>query len=221
ARDEDEGVRAGVLSRTLGEDVDTYAVTQGTLDAGDNYTIAYTGANFAITPKELVVKVDAGQSKVYGSADPVLTYTATGVERDDDEGILGGVLSRTLGEDVDTYAITQGTLDAGDNYAITYTGADFVITPKELVVKADAGQGKGYGSADPVFTYTATGFERDEDEGILGGMLSRASGEDMDTYAIRSEERRVGKECTIGYTAAKFAITPKERVGTDDGGKGK
>src|SRR5690606_40918902 len=102
ARDEDEGVRAGVLSRTLGEDVDTYAVTQGTLDAGDNYTIAYTGANFAITPKELVVKVDAGQSKVYGSADPVLTYTATGFERDDVEGTHGCTLSRESRKATDT-----------------------------------------------------------------------------------------------------------------------
>src|SRR5690606_17663928 len=111
-----------------------------------------------------------------------LTYTATGFERDDDEDILGGVLSRASGEDVDTYAIMQGTLDAGDNYTITYTGADFTITPKALAVTADAEQSKVYGSTHPVLTYTATGFERDDDDGLLTGALSRESGEDVDTY---------------------------------------
>src|SRR5690606_26168477 len=120
-------------------------------------------------PKELVVKADAGQGKGYGSADPVFTYTATGFERDDDEHVFTGTLARAPGEDVDSYAITQGTLDAGDNYTITYTGEDFAITAKTLTVTADADQSKVYGSADPELTYTATGFERDDDDGLLTG----------------------------------------------------
>ncbi|WP_177195228.1 MBG domain-containing protein [Parapedobacter indicus] len=220
-RDDDASIFTGVLSREAGEDVDTYAIMQGTLDAGDNYTMAYTGANFAITPKELVVKADAGQGKVYGSADPVLTYTATGFEWDDDEGILGGVLSRASGEDVDTYAIGQGTLDAGDNYTISYTSANFEITPKELVVKADARQSKVYGSADPVLTYTATGFERDDDEVIFAGALSREAGEGVDSYSIGIGTLAAGSNYTISYTAADFAITPRVLTIKADAEQGK
>src|SRR5690606_7216484 len=143
---------------------DLYAIGQGTLDAGDNYVITYTGADFSITPKELMVTVDAAQGKIYGSDDPTLSFVATGFERDDDEGILAGALSRATGEDVDSYAIAQGTLSASSNYTIAYTGADFSITPKELTVAVDAGQNKVYGSDDPELTFEAAGFERGDDE---------------------------------------------------------
>src|SRR5690606_3588105 len=159
--DDDEHVFTGALTRATGEDVGTYAITQGTLAAGGNYTIAYTGEEFSITPKGLTVAVDAGQSKVYGSDDPALRFEATGFAWDDDKTVFTGALSRDGGEDVGTYGITQGTLDAGDNYTIVYTGTGFLITPKELMVKADAGQSKVYGSADPALTFTAIGFERD------------------------------------------------------------
>jgi len=220
-RDDDEDILAGVLSREAGEDVDTYAITQGTLDAGDNYTITYTGAGFTIMPKTLAVTADAGQNKVYGSADPVLTYAATGFERDDDEDILVGALSREAGEDVDTYAITQGTLSAGANYTITYTGEDFTITPKVLTINADADQSKVYGSADPVLTYAATGFEWDDDESVLTGALSRAPGEDVDTYVITQGTLVVGANYTIAYTGEDFAITAKALTVTADADQSK
>jgi large repetitive protein len=40
----------GALTRAVGEDVGTYAITQGTLALSTNYTIAFTGADFDITP---------------------------------------------------------------------------------------------------------------------------------------------------------------------------
>jgi hypothetical protein len=39
----------GALSRVAGEDVGNYAITQGTLSAGGNYTITLVSADFAIT----------------------------------------------------------------------------------------------------------------------------------------------------------------------------
>jgi len=68
-------------------------------------------------------------SKVYSDADPALTYTVSGLEPGDS---LTGSLQREVGENAGTYAITQGTLDGGSKYAITFTGASFSITPKAL-----------------------------------------------------------------------------------------
>ncbi len=68
-------------------------------------------------------------SKVYGAADPALTYTASGFQLTDTAAsVLTGVLSRDAGEDVGNYAINQNTLASNANYTISYTGNDLEIT---------------------------------------------------------------------------------------------
>ncbi|SHE61227.1 PKD domain-containing protein, partial [Leeuwenhoekiella marinoflava] len=84
---------------------------------------------FTTSKKTLEITAAAGQNKIYGDADPVFTFTATGFEGGDDESILTGDLDRVTGEDVGFYAIQQGTLDAGANYSIDFTSADFEVRP--------------------------------------------------------------------------------------------
>ncbi|SDD76507.1 PKD repeat-containing protein, partial [Algoriphagus faecimaris] len=218
---DDEGILTGALARTAGENVGNYAINQGSLDAGNNYTINYTGADFEITPATLTVTVDAGQSKTYGDADPTFTYQATGFENGDDESILTGALARGAGENVGSYPIILGTMDAGDNYTINYTGADFEITPATLTVIADADQSKVYGDADPTFTYQATGFENGDDESILTGALSRAAGENEGNYAINQGSLDAGDNYTINYIGADFEITPATLTITADADQNK
>ncbi|WP_026955534.1 MBG domain-containing protein [Algoriphagus vanfongensis] len=204
-----ETILTGALARAAGENVGMYAINRGTLDAGANYTISYTGADFEISPATLTIIADAGQSKVYGSADPVFTYDVTGYKNGDTESILTGTLARVAGEDVDMYAINLGTLDAGANYTISYTGADFEITPATLTIIADSGQTKVYGSTDPVFTYEVIGYQNGDTESILTGALARAAGEDVDMYAINLGTLDAGANYTINFTSADFAITPR------------
>ena len=101
----------GSLSRASGENVGSYAISQGTLSAGGNYTIAFTGANFAITQALLNVTANP-LSKVYGSADPALTFAASGFVNGNSAALLTGSLTRAAGENVGSYAIGQGTLSA-------------------------------------------------------------------------------------------------------------
>ena len=137
---------ADAQSGTLaGEQVGDYAITQGTLAADSNYTIAFTGSTLTITPATLTVTANP-QTKVYGTADPALTDTATGfvdttvdgVAIDDTAAtVLTGHLARAqastlAGEQVGDYAITQGTLAADSNYTITFTGSTLTITPAPL-----------------------------------------------------------------------------------------
>ena len=84
------------------EQVGDYAIAQGTLAADSNDTIAFTGSTLTITPATPAVTANP-QSKVYGTADPALTDTATGfvdatvdgVAIDDTAArVLSGSLSR-------------------------------------------------------------------------------------------------------------------------------
>ncbi|MEC4115222.1 BspA family leucine-rich repeat surface protein, partial [Myroides pelagicus] len=93
-------------------------------------------ATLTITPAILKVSADA-HSKVYGSEDPVLTYTVKGLLNDD---ALTGSLSREEGENVGIYTINQGDLKASNNYTLTYVSSDLTITsaPVTGVTLSDA-----------------------------------------------------------------------------------
>jgi hypothetical protein len=86
-----------------------------------------------VNPRPITVTADA-QSKPYGAADPVLTYQITaGALLPGDA--FSGTLSRAPGDFPGTYAINQGTLTLGDNYALTYVGANLVVMwPTQLVI---------------------------------------------------------------------------------------
>ncbi|WP_169724996.1 MBG domain-containing protein [Algoriphagus terrigena] len=214
-------ILAGALDRTAGESVGAYAIGLGTLSAGANYTISYTGEDFEITPATLNVTANAGQSKAYGSADPIFAYTATGLQNGDTNAVFTGALDRTAGETVGAYAIGLGSLSAGANYTINYTGADFTIGTQLLQVTVTAGQSKVYGNADPVFTYSATGFENGDTNTVLTGSLQRTAGENVGLYAISQGTLSAGSNYTINFTSANFEITKTTLNVTADAGQTK
>jgi hypothetical protein len=135
---------SGQLSRTSGATVSggPYAITQGTLAADGNYTIQFTGSTLTISPATLTVMATP-ETKVFGSADPALAYTAGGFQFDDTAAtVLSGHLSRVAGQTVagGPYAVTQGTLAANSNYTIKFTGSTLTITPATpAVTVSDAG----------------------------------------------------------------------------------
>jgi hypothetical protein len=151
---------SGSLTRVAGQDVGTYAIQRGTLSANSNYALTFVGANFTITKRAIEVTA-ANKTKVYGDADPALTYTITsGTLAAGDS--LSGSLTRVAGQDVGTYAIQRGTLSANSNYSFTFVGADFTITKRAITVTADS-HTKLLGAADPALTLQ--GHERSTGSG--------------------------------------------------------
>ncbi|WP_180042336.1 MBG domain-containing protein [Acinetobacter sp. YH12218] len=142
---DDNSLLTGALERASGENAGLYAMNKGTVAAGGNYTIAYNSASpqFEITPATLTITADAGQHKVYGDTDPTLGYAVSGWKFSDDNSLLTGALERAAGKNVGNYAINQGSLLATSNYDISYTGADFAITPRTLTATINA-QNKVY-----------------------------------------------------------------------------
>ncbi len=124
----------GTPSRMPGEDVGSYAITQGTIWANENYEIRFIRDHFEITRAPISVKADA-QQKMYGEPDsPPLTYQIVSGKMMNGEQ-MRGQLAREAGEDVGTYQIKQGSLTAGNNYALTFIPNVFEIVQKPLKIK--------------------------------------------------------------------------------------
>src|SRR5205823_6076208 len=148
--------------------------------------IVFTGGvTFAVTPRSLTVTPDLGQSKLYGALEPTLTYTHGTLYNGDTDSVFSGALSRATGENVGSYAISQGSLSAGANYTISFTGGrSFAVTPRSLTVTPDLGQSKLYGALDPALSYTHGALYNGDTDSVFTGALSRASGESVGSYAI-------------------------------------
>ena len=192
---------SGSLTRVAGEDVGSYVIGEGSIRAGDNYAIAFTGSNLTITAKTLTITA-AAQTKVYDSVDPALTYTQSGLKSGD---TITGALSRVVGEDVGTFAITLGDVTAGGNYAINFVPANLTITAKTLTITA-AAKTKVYDSGDPALTYTPSGLKLGD---TITGDLVRVVGENVGAYAIGLGGVTAGGNYAINFVPANLTITEK------------
>jgi hypothetical protein len=199
----------GALSRDAGENVGTFAINQGSLSAGNNYTLTFVGANLTITARPITVTADP-RTKVYGDADPALTAQVT-VGHLVGTDTLTGALTRDGGENVGTYAINPGSLSAGSNYTLTFVGADLTITARPVAVTADA-QTKVYGDADPTLTYTGVLHGTD----TFTGTLTRAAGENVGTYAINLGSLSAGSNYTLTFVGANLTVTTRAVTVTAD-----
>jgi hypothetical protein len=120
---------------------------------------------FTIAQRPITVTADA-KSKTYSDNDPALTYTVTSGSLVSGDS-FSGALTRAAGETVagSPYAIQQGSLTAGGNYALTYVGADLAITKKGVTVAGAAAQNKTYDG-----TKAATvDFSNASLQGVVGG----------------------------------------------------
>ena len=207
----------------LGKDVGTElpvtanlgGLTLGSKDA-DNYqiTTVTTPLTADITPAALTVAANP-LSKVYGTSDPALTYTASGFQLDDTAGsILSGALARAAGENVGSYLIGKNTLTSNANYTVAYTGVDLDITPAALNVAADA-KSKVYGTSDPTLTFDTTGLVNnpalgiaDTADSVLSGALTRVPGESAlgGPYAITQGTLAANSNYALGFTDNNLII---------------
>ncbi|MGX8985347.1 MBG domain-containing protein, partial [Pseudomonas aeruginosa] len=162
-------LNGGGLVRVSGENVGDYAIQQGGLGlVSGNYDLAYQGKNLTITKALLNVIADA-QTKVYGDADPRLTYQVSGLKNGDTAGAVlkSGSLSRVAGENVGVYGINQGDLALNSgNYDLSYQGNNLTINKALLNVIADA-KTKVYGDADPSLTYQVSGLKNGDSAGSI------------------------------------------------------
>ncbi len=106
-------------------------------------------------PVPITITADA-KTKVYGDADPALTWSITAGALESGDSITG-TLTRATGETVlgGPYTITQGSLAFPAKYTVTFVPAGLAITPRSLTVTDAAAVSKVYdGTVSATFTGT-------------------------------------------------------------------
>ncbi|GFO67713.1 hypothetical protein GMLC_12920 [Geomonas limicola] len=111
-----------------------------------SYLAAQTQQTITVAPRPITVTADA-KTKVYGSADPPLTFQVTAGSLVGTDA-FNGSLVRSAGEAAGNYPIQQGNLSAGPNYQLSFQGAPLAITAKPLVITANNAS-RPYGAANP------------------------------------------------------------------------
>ncbi|MDO4836649.1 MAG: MBG domain-containing protein [Clostridia bacterium] len=215
------------VTREAGEDVGTYTITPAGDATQGNYTVTYETGTFTITAAELSITINDA-SKVYGDADPELTYTAEGLVNGETipEDLI--TIWRDAGEDVGTYPIhgkigpktsirrmvykpvkAGSTFDV-NNYNITINEGTFEITPAEVTVTADSFT-KKQGEADPTLTAKVTGLVNGDDESVISYSLNREAGEKPGIYAITPTGEAVQGNYKVTFVSGKLTIKEKDK----------
>ncbi|HEY3771306.1 MAG TPA: MBG domain-containing protein [Candidatus Angelobacter sp.] len=124
-----------------------------------NYTVTITGSTLTIVPAPLIV-IPANVSRLYGSANPVLTGTLQGLVAGD--AITATYTSTaTITSPVGTYPITATLSDPGNklgSYIVTILPGTLTVTPAPLTVAINNAT-RVYGNANPAFSGTISGLQ--------------------------------------------------------------
>ena len=177
-------------------------------DVTANYDIIYNNGTLEVTKRTLTVTANV-RSKVYGEADPMLTYQSEGLINGD---VITGTLTRAPGENAGDYAISQGELTAGDNYEISFTGANLTITKAKLKISAQ-NNSITYGAIPAGIGVTYTGFVGEDTSSVLGGKLdydfSYTQYDDVGNYTI-TPKGLTSDNYGIIFVEGKLTVSPKE-----------
>jgi filamentous hemagglutinin family protein len=218
AADAYAGTLAFTSPATPTSGIGSYAIDGSGLTSDIGYAFAQAPGNataLTIGQRALQVTADAGQSKIYGEANPAgYAYTLTSGTLVGGDA-LSGATTRVAGENVGNYAIQQGTLTAGPNYALTFVANNFAIVVRPITITANPGQTKVYGGADAVFAYGVVGGPGTTGPAIVAGdslvgALGRAPGENVGPYAINQGTLAVNVPANyaVTFVATNFTITP-------------
>lgn len=210
---------AGVLSRATGESIGQYAISQGSLDLGVDYTIHFSGDTLTIVPVDLFIKPNTVK-RVYGD-DPLLdgiqtnAFSTIGLQFSESLGTIklyfeAGINSGNNKKDsvglyfnkVEARDLTAGNADFR-NYNIIYQLGDLQVDKYDLSIIADD-KLKRETEVDPPFTYQVGNALIVGDS--LTGALTRAVGITPGLYQIQQGSLAVNNNYNIIYTPAYLTI---------------
>jgi hypothetical protein len=181
-----------------GEPVTVTGLALAGTDAGDYALEQPTGLTADITPAPLTVTA-IDRSMTYGGTVPALTFDTGPLAPGDTVGTaLSGSMATTAGprSPVGADPITQGTLVADPDYAMSFTAATLTIDPATLTITADD-QSKTYGRA---LVLDGTGFTSVgliDGDAVAGVTLTSA-----------------GAAATADVTGSPYLIAPADATGT-------
>ncbi|WP_411877758.1 MBG domain-containing protein [Polaromonas sp. YR568] len=148
---------------------------------------------YSVTP--VITITGDNQAKVYGAADPTLSYTVGAglVAGDTAASALAGLLAGPAGSaaSAGTHAITQGTLASALGYGIAYTNGTLTVDKATLTVTGAAANSKTYdGSTAATLGNTGT---------LSGMAYGEALGLNLTGASFADANAGIGKTVTATY----------------------
>ena len=206
---------------TATSNVGTYAISASGGSAvsasGQAYRFIDAPGTLTVTPRAITVTAD-NQSRVYGNANPVLTYQVGGSGLVNGDTLSGALATpATAASNVGVYGITQGTLGS-PNYTISsFAGANLTVTPRAITVTADA-MSRAYGDTNPALTYQVGGSGLANGDTLSGALATSAtSASNVGLYGITQGTLAASTNYTLSsFTGANLTITPRAITVTAD-----
>ncbi len=201
---EDANVLTGALRMsTIAETnspVGAYTIIPSGLSS-TNYSITFSNGTLTVTPYALIAVAD-DKTRTYGSANPALTGSLTGLQNGDDITASYSTSANT-NSPASNYSILVELNDPGNkltNYSVTISNGTLSVIPAALIVTADS-KSRAYGQTNPALTATINGFVNGEDTNALGGALTLSTSADTNSP--------VGNYPIVagGLTATNYSIT--------------
>jgi hypothetical protein len=166
-----------------------------------NYTTASKDVSIDVRQATLTIKV-VDTSKIYGSPNPAFTVSYSGFVNGEGPSNLGGALafitSATQSSGAGAYAVTPSGLTSS-SYAINFVDGTLLVKKASLTVVADD-KSKTYGSPNPAFTASYSGFVLGETPAALSGALSFL------TAATNASDAGVYPVTPNGLSSANYTI---------------
>lgn len=189
----------------------TYPITVSGAVA-PNYDITYVAGTLTIQEAPLITVTATSQGKVYGDANPALTYTIEG-------GTLTGTpyvtceATRDSEPGVYTIVISQGTLEDYPN--LTFVNGTLTVTKAPLSISAGGPYTMKQSDERPEFKPTFEGFKLGQDETILDKqpVLTTDAPDDNapGEYTVSVSGAESGLYYFL-YKSGKFIITEADQI---------
>ncbi len=216
------GDTAGIVSglsvstaATTTSNVGTYAISAGGGSAvsasGQAYRFIDAPGTLTVTQRSITVTADA-KSRIYGDANPVLTYQVGGSGLVNGDTLSGALAtSATAASNVGVYGITQGTLALAELCDSYYTSANLTVTPRAITVTADA-KSRAYGDTNPALTYQVGGSGLVNGDTLSGALATSATtSSDAGVYGITQGTLAASSNYAFAFVGANLTVTPAVR----------
>ncbi|OCK55333.1 MBG domain-containing protein [Bradyrhizobium sp. LMTR 3] len=160
-------------------------------------------------------------SRVYGDANPALTYSIYGLHAGDAAAIITGLsvsTAATATSNVGTYAISASGGSAvsvsGQAYRFVDAPGTLTVTPRAITVTADA-KSRAYGDANPALTYQVGGLGLVNGDALAGALATSATvSSDAGIYGITQGTLAASSNYAFTFVGANLTVTPAVAAST-------
>lgn len=140
-----------------------------------NYDFSSESASLYID-KAILTITALNLNKVYGQANPTFTYSISGFVNGENASVITGVptitTNATTGTSIGSYTISiSGDALNANNYDFVFKNGTLSITKPNLTVMG-GNFSRNYGSANPVFSASITGFLNGDNASVVTGAAS-------------------------------------------------